>query len=80
MKGVLEKNGIFYCAECGKKMEKIEGNFCAICGNPLNDLAIKLVKERNRSIKLQTLGELTSKTNDADTLNLLFDEINNISN
>lgn len=75
MEGITELDGVCTCADCGKCIGSADGNFCSHCGNPLTDMAILLKFEREKSVKLTTLGHLITKITDPVVLKIILDEI-----
>ena len=55
-----------------------EYDYCPNCGNPLNEKAIELEKNKTLNIRLETLLKLTENIEDERTLRLIKDLISKI--
>lgn len=81
--GVKSESKKTFCKKCNKELHMIIPdrifNFCPFCGSPLNLVSFNLFKEKEKLIKLRTIKEIQSITEDKKDLENLLIYIDEIS-
>ena len=74
-----KSNKTLECSHCKKQNDEMS-NFCKFCGEPLNELAKDLLKEKVTTAQLLLLSDLANKIEDQNSLNLIKKVISKLDN
>ena len=76
--GIKTKIDGDYCVYCNNKVDTEKQNFCAVCGNPLNENGENLRHEQIVSEQLKLLSDLSKFIKDPRALKVIQNKIDKL--